>query len=124
MMAFPSFDTTTATWQRRTLRYLVIYLTLALVLVVARYMSQGIRPELREMQKQEAALQTQRDDLEVRVQAASSPQKVQEWAVQNGFQRFAEAVKTTRDLGTGSTVPEMNKPSSSPAAIEVKTQWK
>lgn len=124
MMAFPSFDTTTATWQRRTLRYLGIYLTLALTLVAARYFTQGIRPELREMQKQEASLQTQRDDLEVRVQAASSPQRVQEWAVANGFQRFAESSKTTRDLGAGSTVPHIKNSSASPAAIEVKTQWK
>ena len=123
MMAFPQFDTTTATWQRRTLRYLGIYLTLALLLVAARYFTKDIRPELREAQKQEASLQTQRDDLEVRVQAASSPQKVQEWAVQNGFQRFAESRKSTRDLGAGSSIPEILKPSSTPA-IEVKTQWK
>ncbi|RJF72754.1 hypothetical protein D3875_15600 [Deinococcus cavernae] len=124
-MAFPNFDTTTATWQRRTLRYLGIYLVLALLLVAARYFTQDIRPHLREVQRQEAALQTQRDDLEVRVQAASSPQKVQQWAVQNGLQRFAEkaASATTRDLGAGEAPPETLTPSSTPA-IEVKTQWK
>lgn len=121
MMAFPNFDTTTATWQRRTLRYLTIYLLLALALVAARFFTQHIRPVLREVQKQEETLQAQRDDLEIRVQAATTPQKVQEWAVQNGMQRFAESSKSTRDLGNLPTEPTLP---SQPSSAEVNTQWK
>lgn len=124
MMAFPTVDTTTATWQRRTLRYLTIYLLLALALVTARYFTQHIRPQLREVQQQEANLLSQRDELEIRVQAATTPQKVQEWALQSGMQRFAEraASASTRDLGAGETEPQYTPSSSN--AIEVNTQWK
>lgn len=121
MMAFLPIDTSTATWQRRTLRYLTIYLLLALALVAARYATQHIRPTLRDAQQQEAALLSQRDNLEIRVQAATTPQKVQEWAVQNGMQRFAESNKSTRDLGTP---PPDTAPPTPPSSVEVKTQWK
>lgn len=115
-----NIDTSPATWQRRTLRYLAIYLLLALALVFTRYLTQHIRPALRDAQMQEATLQTERDELEIRVQVASTPQKVQEWAVANGMQRFAEANKTTRDLGNAA-VPA--KPAHQ-STLEVKTQWK
>lgn len=127
MMAFPRFphfDTTTATWQRRTVRYLTIYLLLTLALVTARYFTQNIRPALREAQIQEQALQSQRDELEIRVQAASTPQKVQEWASANGMQRFAEKAgsATKRDFGT--PLPDPLKLPSSSEALKVNTQWK
>lgn len=121
MMAFPPIDTSTATWQRRTLRYLSIYLLLALALVAARYFTQHIRPALRDVQKQEATLQAQRDDLEIRVQSASTPQKVQEWAASSGMQRFAESSKSTRDLGN---LPTQLPPTTTPSSVEVNTQWK
>ena len=86
----PRFDLSTATWRARAIRYVVIYLALALALVGARLLTQDVRPTLREAQLREAALTTQRDELEVRVQALGSPQRVREWALQNGMRRFAD----------------------------------
>lgn len=116
-----AFDTTPVTWQRRTLRYLAIYLALALLLVGARYLTQDVRPDLRAAQDREEVLIKQRDTLALRVQAATTPQKVQAWALENGMQRFAESRKTTRDLGASAvTVP----PSAPAPVLEVETQWK
>ncbi len=114
-------DTSPATWQRRTLRYLAIYLFLALSLVALRYSTQHIRPALRDAQDQEAKLLTQRDELEIRVQVATTPQKVQDWATSHGMQRFAESRKQIRDLGN-QPLPPTTPPQST--ALEVKTQWK
>ncbi|GAA5502038.1 hypothetical protein Dxin01_01777 [Deinococcus xinjiangensis] len=122
MTLFPlDFDTSPATWQRRTLRYLAIYLVLSLSLVALRYCSQHVRPALRDAQETEAKLLTQRDELEIRVQVATTPQKVQDWAEAHGMQRFAEAHKTVRDLGNQAPPPAPTPVSS---AVEVKTQWK
>lgn len=116
-----TFDTTPVTWQRRTLRYLAIYLALALLLVGARYLSQDVRPDLRAAQLREEDLIRQRDDLTVRVQAATTPQKVQTWALENGMQRFAESRKAVHDLGTpAAALP----PADLAPILEVKTQWK
>lgn len=119
-----NIDTSPATWQRRTLRYLAIYLLLSLSLVATRFFTQHIRPELRDAQTAAAKLQTERDELEIRVQVATTPQKVQEWAIGNGMQRFAEAVNagraTTADLGNAALPTK----SANPSALEVKTQWK
>jgi hypothetical protein len=116
-----AFDTTPVTWQRRTLRYLAIYLALALLLVGARYLSQDVRPDLRAAQLREEELIKERDDLTVRVQAATTPQKVQSWALDNGMQRFAESRKAVRDLGAAAAVPPL---ADSTPVLEVKTQWK
>lgn len=111
-----SLDTSPATWQRRTLRYLAIYLTLVVALVVLREVTQHIRPTLRDAQSQEATLLTQRDDLEIRVQVATTPQKVQAWAEANGMQRFAEARKTTADLSGVPATSAANSPAAGTAA--------
>ena len=122
MTLFPiNIDTSPATWQRRTLRYLAIYLLLALSLVGLRYTTQHIRPALRDAQEQESRLLTQRDELEIRVQVATTPPKVQEWAETHGMQRFAESQKQRRDLGNNALPPAAPPVDS---AVEVKTQWK
>lgn len=115
------FDTRISTWQGRAIRYLVIYLVLACLLVVARYVTQHIRPNLRLAQEQEAALLAQRDDLEIRVQSLTTPQVVQEWALEHGMQRFAEHSKTTLDLGQPLPFPT---PLPTASRLEVNTQWK
>lgn len=124
MMSFPNFDTTTATWQRRTLRYLTIYLLLAAALVTVRYFTQHIRPELREVQTREAELISQRDELEIRVQAATTPQRVQEWALQSGMQRFAERAGSATRSDLGAEIPDPSPSNTPNTTIEVNTQWK
>jgi len=116
----PRFDLSAATWRARAVRYVVIYLALALALVGARLLTQDVRPTLREAQAREAALTTQRDELEIRVQALGSPQRVREWALQNGMRRFAEAPKTTQAL-KGVPAPAS---AAAPTTLEVRTEWK
>lgn len=116
-----AFDTTPVTWQRRTLRYLAIYLALAVLLVGARYLTQDVRPDLRAAQQREEDLVKARDTLAVRVQAATTPQKVQAWALANGMQRFAESRKTRQSLGP---VPAPLPTLPGFSTLEVKTQWK
>ncbi|WP_291425820.1 hypothetical protein [Deinococcus sp.] len=116
-----NFDTAPATWQWRTLRYLSIYLLLAITLIAVRYKTQHVRPNLLDLQKQEATLLTQRDNLEIAVQVAVTPQRIQEWAAANGMIHFAESPKAARDLGQGAP---LNLPTTNNNTIEVKTQWK
>ncbi len=117
-----SIDTAPATWQWRTLRYLSIYLLLAMTLIAVRYKTQHVRPNLLDLQKQEATLLTQRDNLEIAVQVAVTPQKIQEWAAGNGMIHFAESPKTARDLGQAAA--PLTLPTTNNNTIEVKTQWK
>lgn len=119
-MTLPRFDLSTATWRARAIRYVLIYLLLALALVAARYLTQDVRPTLREAQKREAALTTRRDELELRVQALGNPQRISDWALQNGMRRFAEAVKTSAPI-TGIPAP---KPLQPHTTLEVTTEWK
>ncbi|MFK7603842.1 hypothetical protein ACI3L1_16695 [Deinococcus sp. SM5_A1] len=93
-----SMDLTEATWRGRAIRYVAIYLALALLLVGARYLTQDIRPALRVAQDQEAKLLTQRNDLAVGVQALENPQRIRDWAFDNGMIRFAEAPKEAQAI--------------------------
>ncbi len=89
-------DLSEATWRGRAIRYVLIYLALALALVGARYFTQDIRPSLRAVQDREAALLIQRNDLAVRVQTLENPQRIRDWAFANGMIRFAEAPKESQ----------------------------
>ncbi|BDP41867.1 hypothetical protein DAETH_18360 [Deinococcus aetherius] len=113
-------DLSAATWRARAIRYVGIYLLLALALVAARYLTQDVRPDLRAAQEREAALTTQRDELELRVQALGNPQRVRDWAFANGMRRFAEASKTTAEL-TGVPAPA---PLPARTTVEVTTVWR
>ncbi|SMB92220.1 hypothetical protein [Deinococcus hopiensis] len=119
-MTVSRFDFSLATWQSRAIRYMVIYLLLALALVASRYLTQDIRPSLRAAQDREAKLITARDELEVEVQRLSSPQRVRDWASQNGLRSFAEAPKTKQSI-TGVTPPP---PAPVRTTLEVNTEWK
>jgi len=89
-------DLSEATWRGRAIRYVLIYLALALALVGLRYYTQDIRPALRAVQEREATLLTQRNDLAVRVQTLENPQRIRDWAFANGMIRFAEAPKESQ----------------------------
>lgn len=119
-MILPRFDLTTATWRARAIRYVVIYLLLALTLVVARFLTQDVRPTLRAAQGREVVLTTRRDELELRVQALGNPQRVSDWALQNGMRRFAGAPKTSAVI-TGVPAPASLRPHTT---LEVTTEWK
>lgn len=113
-------DLSLATWQARAVRYVLIYLLLALALVAARFLTQDVRPDLRAVQQQEATLTNERDELEVLVQRLNNPQRIRDWAAQHGLRPFAEAPKKNESLRS---VPA---PAPVPArtTLEVYTEWK
>ena len=119
-MSSPRLDLSAGTWRARAVRYVGLYLVLALTLVAARFLTQDVRPHLRDVQTREAALTTERDDLELRVQALGNPQRVRAWAAGHGMRRFAEAPKTTAIL-TGVPAPAALPPQ---ATLEVTTAWR
>ncbi|ANE44891.1 hypothetical protein [Deinococcus puniceus] len=132
-----TMDTSAVTWRGRAMRYVLIYLMLALVLVGLRYATQDVRVNLRATTDREAELLTVRDGLEVQVQALTTPQRVREWAFAQSMRRFAEAEpKVTADIplvplpaGLPPSPPDASPPSSTPAPVsqtrlEVRTQWK
>lgn len=110
-------DLSEATWRGRAIRYVVIYLALALALIGARYFTQEIRPVLRAAQDREAELLTRRNDLAVQVQILENPQRIRDWAFANGMVRFAEAAKETQAIlplpPPGSAPPSQAKPDQS-----------
>ncbi|MFC4427510.1 hypothetical protein [Deinococcus navajonensis] len=114
-------DVSFATWRGRAVRYVLIYLALALVLVGVRAATQQIRPALREAQAREAALISQRDDLQLRIQTLESPQLIRDWAFANGMRRFAQAPKTVQQLPPAPVSPRQPAPQ---RTVEVRTQWK
>ncbi|MBB6016966.1 hypothetical protein ACFP9V_03695 [Deinococcus radiopugnans] len=145
-----SLDLTEATWRGRAVRYVLIYLALALALVGARYFTQDIRPALRAVQEREATLLTQRNDLAVQVQTLENPQRIRDWAFANGMVRFAEAPKESQailplpppGLKDAAATPKPAAPGFAPPAptsspvqpprppaqpdntVEVRTQWR
>lgn len=116
-------DLSFLTWRGRAVRYVLIYLALALGLTGLRYATHGIRPALIEAQKQEAALIKQRDDLQVQVQALQNPQLVPLWAAQHGMRLYAESPKTVADFRPLDAARP--RPEAVPArTVEVRTEWK
>lgn len=118
------------------MRYVLIYVLLALVLVGVRYVTHDVRVQLRAAADREEVLIAQRDTLEVQVQALTTPQRIREWAFAEGMRRFAEAPKVTADLPTIPLPPTLTSspPESGDAGLslspvpqttlEVRTQWK
>ncbi|CAM3651553.1 hypothetical protein [Deinococcus frigens] len=103
-------DLSEATWRGRAIRYVLIYLALALTLVAVRALTYDIRKTLRAAQDQEAALLTQRNDLAVQVQTLENPQRIRDWAFANGMIRFAEAAKESQAILPLPTPGEGNGP--------------
>jgi hypothetical protein len=118
-------DLTFNTWRGRSVRYVLIYLALSVVLVGTRYATQQIRPDLRAMQDREAALISERDQLQLSVQALHTPQAVREWAFANGMRRFAEARKTTATIAPIPPPAQAGPPPTPPERrVQVRTEWK
>ncbi|WP_425148486.1 hypothetical protein [Deinococcus sp.] len=112
-----------AVWRARALRYLLIYLLLACVLVTLRYQTQGVYPELRRIRDERTALLRQRDDLSVAVQSLTSEQRVRAWAIQNGMVPYAQASKRTAAFEPPPPLPAVSL-APLPSRLEVVTKWK
>lgn len=129
MIARLKMDTNAATWRGRAMRYVLIYLLLTLVLVGMRYATQNVRVELRAAAAREEELIVVRDELEVRVQALTTPQRIREWAFSQGMRRFAETPKVRADMPVFVLPARLNAPGSAAASapqtrLEVRTQWR
>lgn len=120
-------DTSAAVWRGRAIRYVLIYLSLLLGLVTARYFTQDIRPNLRAALEREAQLVTQRDNLALEVQALETPQRIRDWAFANGMHRFAEAPKVTQAIKTAPHATDSAAQSAAalaPRTVQMRTLWK
>ncbi|WP_045233528.1 hypothetical protein [Deinococcus pimensis] len=107
-------------WRARALRYTLIYLLLALVLVGLRFGARDIRPELLDLREERTILTRDKQALELDVQAATSTARVREWALANGMTPFSRASKATAAFEV------LPAPPAPPAArsLEVTTVWK
>ena len=113
----------TALWRARALRYLLVYLLLACVLVTLRYQTQHIYPDLHSLRDQRTELQRQRDELSLTVQTLTSEQRIREWAIANGMVPYAQATKQTQPFSAAPKLPAVSfQPL--PTRVEVKTTWK
>ncbi|GGQ93405.1 hypothetical protein [Deinococcus ruber] len=112
-----------ALWRARALRYMLIYLLLACVLVTLRYQTQHIYPDVRALRAERSALQQQRDELSLVVQTLTSEQRVREWAIQNGMVPYAQAPKQTQAFSAAPRIPAVSL-QPLPTRVEVKTTWK
>lgn len=113
-------DTSGDVWQRRAVRYLMLYGLLALVLLGIRSVTYPVRPHLRQLQQLEAELLTQKDRLEIEVQVATTPQRIAEWAEAQGMKAFALMPKTPQpELSRGSVSP----PVLPPPVVQLSTEW-
>ena len=109
-------------WRARALRYALLYVVLAGALLALRYATQQTYPHLRELRTSVAALQSQRDDLELQVQTLTTGPRVLEWANAQGMRPYAQMPKTTADIAPLPAPPASLPPA--PAHLEVHVQWK
>lgn len=107
-------------WRARALRYVLIYLLLACVLVGLRYQSRDIRPDLLALRAERETLTREKQFLELEVQAATSTARVREWAVANGMIPFS---RTQKESATFESLPRP-VPLSESRPLEVVTRWK
>ncbi len=113
-----------AVWRARALRYVLIYLLLACVLVTLRYQTREVYPSLRRLNDTRTELQRQQSELSLTVQTLTSEQRVRVWALANGMVPYAQASKQTQTFAAGlsSAAPLPEKPS--PARVSVGTVWR
>lgn len=113
-----------AVWRARALRYVLIYLLLACVLVTLRYQTREVYPNLRRLNDTRTELQRQQSELSLTVQTLTSEQRVRVWALANGMVPYAQASKQTQtfEAGVSRAAPLPEKPS--PARVSVGTVWR
>lgn len=113
-----------AVWRARALRYVLIYLLLACVLVTLRYQTREIYPNLRRLNDTRTELQRQQSELSLTVQTLTSEQRVRIWALANGMVPYAQANKQTQSFGAGTSLaaPLPKKPN--PNRLSVGTVWR
>lgn len=114
--------TDAATWRARALRYTLIFVLLACVLVALRSQTHHIRPDLRDLMGQRVLLQQQKAALELEAQRVTSPGRVRDWALANGMQPFSQAAKNGASFAALPEVPAT--PAPTPPRVEAHTLWR
>ena len=113
-----------ALWRARALRYVLIYLLLACVLVTLRYQGREVYPNLRQLSATRTELQREQEELSLRVQTLTSEQRIRAWALENGMVPYAQAGKQTQtfEAGVAGATPLPAQPT--PTRLTVRTAWK
>lgn len=113
-----------ALWRARALRYVLIYLLLACVLVTLRYQGREVYPNLRQLSATRTELQREQEELSLRVQTLTSEQRIRAWALENGMVPYAQAGKQTQTFETGISGAAPLPEQAAPTRLVVRTAWK
>jgi len=107
-------------WRARALRYTLIYLLLACVLVGLRYQTRDVRPDLLALREQRETLAQKKLALQLEVQGRTSSARIRDWAIANGMVPFTRSAKETASFAA------LPAPATIPPArpLEVTTRWK
>ena len=107
-------------WRARALRYTLLYLLLACVLVGLRYQTRDVYPDLKELRTERNLLMQQKQALDLEVQKQTSTARVREWALGNGMIPFSNARKESAEFQPLPSPDPLlpNQP------LEVHTRWK
>jgi len=113
-----------ALWRARALRYVLIYLLLACVLVTLRYQGREVYPNLRQLSATRTELQREQEELSLRVQTLTSEQRIRAWALENGMVPYAQAGKQTQAFEAGIAGATSLPSQPTPTRLSVRTAWK
>lgn len=113
-----------ALWRARALRYVLIYLLMACVLVTLRYQTREVYPNLRKLNDTRTELQREQSELSLTVQSLTSEQRVRLWALANGMVPYAQARKETQTFTAGPVVPVFPPQPQTPASLTFRTVWR
>jgi len=113
-----------ALWRARALRYVMIYVLMACVLVVLRYQTQAIYPHLRDLRATRTELQRQQNELSLTVQTLTSEQRIRAWAIADGMVPYAQASKERQKLPPALAPVPPPPATPLPATLTVRTVWK
>ena len=117
-------DLSPVTWRKRAIRYLLIWLALVSALITMRYFTYPIRSELLLSNKKQKELLTQRDALIVEVQVLDGSQRTRDWAINNGFRRFAQTPRSFQSLAPQKRLVDVAGIQNTPQILEMNTQWR
>ena len=94
-----------ARWRARALRYVLIYLLMGSALVILRYQTREVYPQLSALREARTELQRQQKELSLTVQRLTGEQRVRDWALAHGMMPYAQATKQTQVFGPPATPP-------------------
>ncbi|WP_424949707.1 hypothetical protein [Deinococcus sp.] len=113
-----------AVWRARALRYVLIYLLMACVLVTLRYQARAVYPNLHRLNATLSELQHRQSELSLTVQSLTSEQRVRTWALEHGMVPYAQASKQMKTFEAGVNQAPALPVRPVPASVTVRTVWR